>query len=106
MRAVLLVALLVVLAGSVAQSPSYANTQNEYVSCMDETDDQEGCLQRLGRHSWQPKEASCFRTQIALQLAYEHGLKLSWRFLFFNERCARSGLPHFVAPSVEVGPAS
>ena len=94
------VVLLMLVGGSpLASSPSYADTQNEYIRCMKETKDQDACLERLGRHSWYPQKVdSCYIVQETLRLASEQGWKLSWKILFFNERCARLRMPHFVTP--------
>ncbi|MEE8151497.1 MAG: hypothetical protein V3T76_00490, partial [candidate division NC10 bacterium] len=101
-KVVIVAALLIV--GTVAMiDPAHTQTENAYVACMKEIKDQDTCLERIGRHSWQPSKVdSCYAVRDILQFAYNQGWNLSWKVLFFNERCARLDMPPFCCSRGEV----
>ena len=92
--------LLPLLATASTTSPEQA-----YLVCTEEKarqgQDVEQCLDELGRHAWYPlNEAICAGTAGILEWAFAQGQDLSYKLLFFNERCARVGHPHFVTDRI------
>jgi hypothetical protein len=99
------VSILLTLSASASTSPA----EQAYLSCTEEkvrqAQDVEQCLDEVGRHAWYPlNEAICAGTAGILEWAFAQGQDLSYKLLFFNERCARLGHPHFVADGVRAPP--
>jgi hypothetical protein len=79
-----------------------ARKMQSYSYCMSLYADQEHCLNQYGRDAWAPmSEAdpkgmqSCAIVRDTLRVANQQGWDLSWKVLFFNERCFRLGLPRY-----------
>ncbi|MEM7170471.1 MAG: hypothetical protein AAF530_09885 [Pseudomonadota bacterium] len=73
-----------------------AQEDDPYITCITTMASQDYCLGQLGRESWYPaSEADCRDIETSLRLFHDRGWYLSWKSLFFNERCARLGWPHF-----------
>src|SRR5215204_4128974 len=79
--------------------------EQAYLRCSEEKagqgQDVEQCLDEIGRQSWYPlNEGTCAGTAGILEWAFAQGQDLSYKLLFFNERCARIGHPHFATDRV------
>ena len=77
--------------------------ESSYSECMSQFADQEACLKEHGRTSWHPANAgdpdgrqSCALTADILATFDAIGSPLSWKLLFFNERCRRLELPFYL----------
>ena len=97
-RAAIVVVAALIVGGPWVASPSYADAFSEFVRCQKKTLDQDACLELLGRNSWYPEKVDqCYAVRDILRFAVEQGWELSWKILFFNERCARLEMPHFAS---------
>lgn len=69
---------------------------NPFQACMTETDnDYRTCLARQGDWAnWSASEAACRFIGIRVDAIVVAGGQAKWMNLFYNERCARLGLPH------------
>ena len=67
-----------------------------FAACLDENGgDENNCLEKLGRYAWYPRDdATCEAVGARVNEAISGGGHAELRDLFFNERCARLGLPH------------
>ena len=67
-----------------------------FAACVEAAGGDEGaCLGKLGRYAWYPKDgAVCETVGARVHKAISDGAQAEWQDLFFNERCARVGLPH------------
>ena len=67
------------------EAQSAETVRHEFLGCMAETQDQDQCLDRLGRHSWFPQKVdSCYAVRDILEFAHVQGWKLSWKVLFLT----------------------
>lgn len=79
-------------------SPTEA--ERAYLRCTEEKArqslDVQQCLDEVGRHAWYPlDEAMCAANASILEWAFDQEQELSYKLLYFNERCVRLGYPHF-----------
>ncbi len=67
-----------------------------FAACLDEAgNDEDSCLEKLGRYAWYPREeAVCEIIGARVEEVLELGGAPKYRDLFMNERCARLDLPH------------
>ena len=98
-----IVAVVVLMHGTFSGYANAEKLQSSYSECMSQLADQEVCLEEHGRTSWHPANAgdldgrqSCAITADILAAFDALGSPLSWKLLFFNERCRRLDLPYYV----------
>ena len=95
-----LVAIIILIPGQEA----YGDPADDYTKCMQrqKIKDKYFCLDEVGRDAWVPlKEGGstaadeCTSIKVTLGLATKMKMNLSYKLLYFNERCRRLSLPHF-----------
>lgn len=96
---------LIAIPSTVHSAPTGA--QLAYLQCAqakaDEGRNVQICLDELGRHAWYPlNEDVCNLTANILESAFNNDWDLSYKLLFFNERCAHIGYPNFSTDRVRV----
>lgn len=80
-----------------------------FTQCAGQGVNETACLARLGEQfDWRPTEAACRFLSAKTEAIIEAGGDVRYRDLFYNERCARLGLPHGLtaAAGVAVDPDS
>lgn len=89
---------LVLLAAGAARAevtPADEAGMRAFAECLEKTgNDEAACLKELGYYGWYPNDTDCEAVATLVHKAISDGVQTEWRDLFFNERCARLGLPH------------
>ena len=105
-----IVAAVVLMHWTVSSYAHAGKLQSSYSECMSQFADQEACLEEHGRTSWHPANAgdadgrqSCALTADILAAFDAIGSPLSWKLLFFNERCRRLELPYYAGKEGDGG---
>lgn len=84
---------------SLAAQPAAAQTSDAapdpFTRCVAQGVGEPACLARLGEQfDWHPTEAACRFLDGKTEAIITAGGDVRWRDLFYNERCARHGLPY------------
>jgi len=91
----LLLTLIVGAAGIAAFLVVMYNSGDAFDRCVKDETNAAQCLTRLGGlYNWNPTEAACRFVSYKTDAIIDAGGDAKWRDLFYNERCARLGLPH------------
>jgi hypothetical protein len=85
-------------------SDTSSRTQN-YRECVESGTLPSVCDEKFDRIEWMPTEPGCATTRVTLNFADEQKWKLSWKLLYYNERCRADRLTHYERVASTSAPA-